>query len=552
MDEVIYLESDEEITSVIDKLKALNPEAKAISLVIPKGAAILQSVVNLKLLQKEGVALSKDLSIVTQDRIGRNLASQAGFSVYDNINSPKPMIEPPRPQPKTEEIIELDLTGKKEDEEKAPSGIAVHRYDKNGELKNVSEAPAEKTFRPAVIKPLSSNNFQGMRSSSSSPNSSRRKKIILAVMGVFIVFGAVLFYIFYPKAIITLTVKSNPLEAPVEITVDNNIQKADVSRSAIPGELLEAKQQGGKKFPATGKKEIGEKAKGTVTTYNDSGESQKVVSGTEYKSDSGLTFVSTSEATIPGATASVDAHGNVTKISGKSDVSVESSESGDKYNIGPSNFTVAGKSMLSGKNSNPMSGGISREIKIVSQNDINGAKSKLTEEISSALHDELKKKAGKNKIYEGSIQDEVTSATADKKVGDEADEFEMKVEVKSSVIDFSETDYREMVVNALQKSIPANQTLNQSPSDEISISGSDGDLNKGIVKLTGIVKTHTIPKIDSDKIKNMIKGKKPSEAEPIIKETKEIDSVNIILNPSWLIKKIPSRLNNITIIFQNK
>ena len=117
MDEIIYLESDEEITSVIDKLKALNAEQKAVSLVIPKGASILQSVVNLKLLQKEGAALSKDLCIVTQDRIGRNLASQAGFSVYDDINAPKPVIEPPRPQPKTEEIIELDLTGKKEEED---------------------------------------------------------------------------------------------------------------------------------------------------------------------------------------------------------------------------------------------------------------------------------------------------------------------------------------------------------------------------------------------------------------------------------------------------
>src|SRR3990167_8114150 len=149
MNEIIYLEPDEEITSVIDKLKVLNPSVKTVSLVIPKGAAILQSVVNLKLLKKQGEVLEKDLSIVTSDRIGRNLASQAGFSVFDNINADKPVFEPVRPQPKTEEIIELDLTGKQE-ENSQPKGISVHRYDESQQVPQAQEPEPRQEPEPQI------------------------------------------------------------------------------------------------------------------------------------------------------------------------------------------------------------------------------------------------------------------------------------------------------------------------------------------------------------------------------------------------------------------
>ena len=51
MDEILYLEPDEEITSVVDKLKGL--EANSVGLVAPKGSSIVQSLVSLKLLQKQ-------------------------------------------------------------------------------------------------------------------------------------------------------------------------------------------------------------------------------------------------------------------------------------------------------------------------------------------------------------------------------------------------------------------------------------------------------------------------------------------------------------------
>jgi len=63
MPNTIYIEPDEEITSVIDKLTSA--ASAQVILVVPKEATILQGLVNLKLLKMEAKKLSKEIAIVT-------------------------------------------------------------------------------------------------------------------------------------------------------------------------------------------------------------------------------------------------------------------------------------------------------------------------------------------------------------------------------------------------------------------------------------------------------------------------------------------------------
>jgi hypothetical protein len=74
---IIYLESDEEVTSVVDKMR--KTEFNKVVLVIPKEASLLQSVINLKLLKRQAQNLDKQLAIVTNDKTGRSLAQKVGL-----------------------------------------------------------------------------------------------------------------------------------------------------------------------------------------------------------------------------------------------------------------------------------------------------------------------------------------------------------------------------------------------------------------------------------------------------------------------------------------
>lgn len=77
MPQTFYIESDEEIISVIGRLRKSSAELNYF--VIPKRALILQSIVNLRLFQREAQKLGKKIILVTQDEVGQNLAKKIGM-----------------------------------------------------------------------------------------------------------------------------------------------------------------------------------------------------------------------------------------------------------------------------------------------------------------------------------------------------------------------------------------------------------------------------------------------------------------------------------------
>ncbi len=83
MFEEIYLEADEEVTSAIDKIK--KSKKKNVVLVLPRGAMLGQSIVNLKLVYKEAASAGKEVALVTSDTTTQNLAERIGFMVYDTV-----------------------------------------------------------------------------------------------------------------------------------------------------------------------------------------------------------------------------------------------------------------------------------------------------------------------------------------------------------------------------------------------------------------------------------------------------------------------------------
>ena len=71
MHQTFYIDIDEEITSIVERLK--KARANEIVMVVPKGALLIQSIVNLKILRKEADEHDIQLMMVTQDKLGKVL-----------------------------------------------------------------------------------------------------------------------------------------------------------------------------------------------------------------------------------------------------------------------------------------------------------------------------------------------------------------------------------------------------------------------------------------------------------------------------------------------
>ena len=79
MRETHYIDIDEEIISAVGRLRRSSQLENIF--IFPKRALILQSIVNLRLLEREAKKLGKKIIITTQDEAGRKLAERAGLII---------------------------------------------------------------------------------------------------------------------------------------------------------------------------------------------------------------------------------------------------------------------------------------------------------------------------------------------------------------------------------------------------------------------------------------------------------------------------------------
>ncbi|TXH04271.1 MAG: hypothetical protein E6R05_02835 [Candidatus Moraniibacteriota bacterium] len=79
MRESHYIDIDEEIISAVSRLRQSGQTENVF--IFPKRALILQSIVNLRLLEREARKLGKQIIVVSQDEIGKKLAERAGLRI---------------------------------------------------------------------------------------------------------------------------------------------------------------------------------------------------------------------------------------------------------------------------------------------------------------------------------------------------------------------------------------------------------------------------------------------------------------------------------------
>lgn len=546
MKDVIYLEPDEEITSIIDKLKDIT--CKKVILVAPKGASIIKSVVNLKILKKEGESLGLEIAFVTNDLIGRNIIAQIGLPIYENIDSLKPVIKPKKEEPDINETIEIDMSEKKPNT--PPPGVQVHYYNQNDEDENINKAKTIKKKKEPIThtmaSPMSAKNYH--EPIAIKPIKPKKFPIKVLIIILILVLGYFSFMYFYVKSTINLIVKSEKIEENIQITVDTSLSKPSEDNKSIPGEIVSIKDEITKEFKATGKKDIGEKAKGKITISNGTGTVLEIPAVTQFETNNKLIYLSVSSVSVPAATASVDAEGNVIKTPGKSEVLVESREAGDKYNIEPTTFAIANFPNATASNQEKFYGGVTKEITIISSNDFDNA--------YEELKNQLEKKASENLLT--SVQDKKLSMLSDaisyenldfisdKKEGTETDKFNATLKLEAKTIAFSEDNYKNNVLASLGSKIPQDKELVISKDDQIAQGDFNIDLAKGVLKIDGVISTKLAPKLDYDAIKKDIKGKKIDDAISYLKTNTSFKDVVIENKPNWY-KKIAKKISNITL-----
>ncbi|NTU69724.1 hypothetical protein HGB13_02800 [bacterium] len=532
---IIYIEGDEEITSVISRLK--KERAKNVTLVVPKGALMLQSIVNLKMLKRSEKSLGKEITFVTTDKTGLHLASEVGFIALRALDA-----EPEGKDAEVEDDIVKEAKPSADDIAFTKKEVKEKSNKDNGP-KIVFTEPLEQNEEDVVEPEIKSHKIADKKEL---PKEKKKKKLSKAMKRILIGFGsligimAILGLIFVlPKVTITVTPLAEELRQDVEIKIPID------GSGNIKSEVLEITKDAGKEVATTGTKNVGEKAKGTITAYNywDS-TPQPLVLGTRFSTD-GKIYKTTSNVTVPGTTIS---GGN--PVPGTVNVSVEASEAGDVYNVGPSNFTIPGlpaekQAKIYGKSSAPMTGGSTRQVKVVSSQDIDTVKNALNEEMLTSGKEELSKKAGDKKILDAAIKEEIIKEEFSNKEGEEAEKLALNYSKKFWVIAFSEVDVKNEITNKVKETLDENREIVENQFGNLDYKVIESSRENGLL-LSISATLFSTEKLELDRSKDEIAGKSEEDVIKYFKQKESIQDVQVDYWPFW-VKKVPLNKSRIII-----
>jgi hypothetical protein len=505
--QIIYLDPSDGIEATIDRLKRLkSPE---VALVVPKESPLLQSLTGLKRLAAESRVLQKQVRLVTDDRTGRSLAEQAGLETLaslDPAGSPRltrvpiDVIRPPAPKP----------------EPKAPTPARSTPY----------EAP-EPVRRPVPSSPAKPGRFR--RFGITLPTWLKRGRTPWIAGGVLLLLLLPLFLFVLPSATIHLTPKADPLQLERDVIVDASATEVKVEEASviIPGKAGERTEEGSTTAAATGKKDVGERARGTVTVKNcEDSSSHNLPAGSTLRS-AGLSFTTNNAVTLP---AAVVVGGVVT--CGEAQVGITAAAAGANYNLSNATFTVP----LSGNYSatGSTSGGSTRQVTVVSQGDVDSAKTKLTEELTERAKRELARALGDGvRLPKEALQVSAVSATPSPAVGAEAANFTLQLTLQVKALGFNEEDLRKALVEAAKPELGDDREVMVEEDQEAELEVRSSDLAAGTINMHASLEAFSARRYVPGEVAGAIKGKTVKQAEEYFREEDAISEVKVSIWPSF-------------------
>lgn len=551
--DTVYVDVEDDITAVIDKVEAT--KSKIIALVLPKRAAALQSIVNMRLLKKGAESAGKSIILITNETSLLPLAGAVGLHLAKNLHSkpyipPSPLATKDTPAPAVDSIDEeVDEKNAKLDYHRSIGELATTEGLDEPEaiaLDDSDESPIDKSDKTAKVpknKRLKVPNFDRFR--------------LWLGLGIAAFIGLIVFIILavavLPKASITIKTESSKVAASFNLSTDAAAKELDMAKTVIPAQLATNEQVSNQQVPATGQQNNGERAKGAITLKNCGGSSVTVPAGAGVSS-SGLTFITQKAVTLnPG---NFDIFSNCKSSgdhTGNTDVTAQLG--GTKYNLASgSSFSVAGYSSVTGSNSSALSGGTDNISTVVSQADVENARSKVsTTEIEKTTKD-FEQQLSDQGLYviKQTIKLSEPSLSASPAVGQPASNVTVTVKITHSALTLKKDDLKKAVEDQLNKQIDTNKqkisTEDLIKDIEISVQSQGSPTSATLsIRQEGTA----VPVIDINAVKQQAGGQKSGNIKDMISAWPGVKNVEVKLSPFW-VSKAPKKAGKINVVLQEE
>jgi len=544
--DTIYIDVDDEITGIIDKLQG--SQGKIVALVLPKRAAVFQSIVNMKLLKRAADSGKKNLVLITAEAGLLPLAGAAGIHVAKTLTSKPETPSGPLPEEPAEPVSEppLDVSDEPPVDRTAPIGQLATGAAADGGVETLSlpdddladaAKPGAKTFEPPKKK---------KNKKLSVPNFERFRLWLILGAGLLLLIIILLIFITValPKATINISTDATNVPTNLNLNLSTTAKSLDPVNNVLPSKLAQEQKSYTQQVPTTGQKNNGNKASGTVTmTAQECAPNIQtpatVPAGTGLSANN-QTYI-TQEDTSFGITGG---HGNCVNYQATSSTHINAQSGGASFNVSGVNFSVPGRGDVAASGS--ASGGTDSIVQTVNANDINSAKGKITTNDSQIKQDLGSQLKGNNlyaviETYSAGTPNVTTSAN----VGDVANNVTVTEVFTYTMFGVNQSDLTKVIDNQVNsqidtsKQIGLNTGLSKAIFNVNRLSAAAAVLNMSTNATAG-------PHLNTNAIKQAAAGKKAGEIKSQLSNNPDVTSVKVSFSPFW-VSTAPKKTSRITV-----
>lgn len=534
--DVVYIDVEDDITAIIGKVKSSSE--KIVALVPPKRIGVLQSAVNLRLLQRAATQADKRIVLITNNQALSALSAAASIPVAKNLQS----------KPEIAEIPALDVDNGEDviDGSQLPVGDIAKAVDKKDVSKEDEEliegidiSEAEEGVKPKPIKKSSAKKVPDF-------NVFRKKLLLILGAGAVLIGVLIWAFVFAPAATVIITARTTTVPVSGVVALGAT---TDAEVGTIKADTQTIERETSVDFEATGQEDKGTKASGRVTlsiacSAVSSGP-PTIPAGTGVSSG-GKTFITQASAT-PSTPAFSPCRFTTT-------VDVTASENGDSFNLpAGAAYAVAGYGSVTGVGS-AMTGGTSKIVTIVTAADVQAAKEKLVAESTDAVRQELKEKfVNSVQIIDASFvadrQDAVSAPAVGAEAPDKKAKLTSKVTYRLNGIERSEIDNYLRDVLKKQMQDQTTQKVYKTGVDTVKLNDFARTGDTATVRL--VTTGHIGPVINEDDIKEAVLGKRFGDIQNELTKVDGISDVEVKFSYFW-VRTVPKNVDKVTIEFNVK
>ncbi|AKM84942.1 MAG: hypothetical protein VE98_C0001G0488 [candidate division Kazan bacterium GW2011_GWA1_50_15] len=520
-DQLIYLEVGDDIAEATERLR--RSKRDEITLVVPRRALLLQSVINLKILKQQADVLGKQVGLVTQDQVGRNFAGQAGFKILDQLSDREP--------PRSAEVVTLD---------EPPTEPEMTEVEDEISRQSLSRRP--RPLRRAIRFSLPTMRMPQFTMRQLKWERHHRVALGFVLVGL-IVLGSVAVFIM-PRAYIALEVQSEPFQKQFTLVLADAKDRQAAGPNILTGRFVEVNRENVSTFNATGEENNGQKATGKIAVLNYTTTIQGLLVNTRFQSASGLVFRLSSEVLVPPVRRGTP---------GRAVVGATADGGGTKYNVSsPLKLTIpglgeAGKTAVYGEVAETFTGGTDEIVKVVSEADIEQAKEGAAKDIFTAAETEIKDQLKRGEeLIPSLIQNDIIDAVPSASAGAKRDTFEVRVRSRTWAIIARQGELTAAVARAASFEAPEGKQVTTRTIEQAEVTVVEGNfLNHRInllVKLDGRVG----PQLDTVQLANQLANQSLADVQRELQKMPEITSGSAEMWPTFL-TRTPLLPNNVRV-----